>query len=125
MFKAEHWDPDAWATLFKKAGAEYVMPTAEHHDGFALWDSSLTRWNAKQMGPHRDLIGDLAKAVRKVGLKYGVSNHRMEHYDFIKPLPGSRPTSTILRPRISIPLRTVALRPTQSSLPTGWRVTKS
>jgi alpha-L-fucosidase len=88
MFKAEHWDPDAWALLFKQAGAEYVMPTAEHHDGFAMWDSALTRWNAKQMGPHRDLIGDLAEAVRKVGLKYGVSNHRMEHFDFIKPLAG-------------------------------------
>jgi alpha-L-fucosidase len=88
LFKAERWDPDAWAALFKQAGAEYVMPTAEHHDGFAMWDSALTRWNAKQMGPHRDIIGDLSKAVRKQGLKFGVSNHRMEHYSFIKPLPG-------------------------------------
>jgi alpha-L-fucosidase len=88
LFKAEHWDPDAWAQLFKKAGAEYVMPTAEHHDGFAMWDSALTRWNAKQMGPKRDIVGDLSKAVRKAGLKFGVSNHRMEHFDFVKPLPG-------------------------------------
>ena len=77
LFKAEKFDPDAWALLFQKAGAKYIIPTAEHHDGFALWDSKLTRWDAKDMGPHRDLIGDLARAVRKKGLKFGVSNHRM------------------------------------------------
>ena len=64
------------------------MLTAEHHDGFALWNSALTKWNAMQMGPHRDLVGDLGKAVRAEGLKYGVSNHRMEHYLFIRPAPG-------------------------------------
>ncbi|MBE0595119.1 MAG: alpha-L-fucosidase [Gemmatimonadales bacterium] len=88
MFTAAKFDPDQWAILFKKAGARYVMPTAEHHDGFALWDSALTRWNAKQMGPKRDLIGDLAKAVRKQGMKFGVSNHRMENFDFIRPQEG-------------------------------------
>jgi alpha-L-fucosidase len=88
MFKAEHFDPDRWAELFKKAGAEYVMPTAEHHDGFAMWDSALTKWNAMRMGPRRDLIGDLSKAVRAQGLKFGVSNHRMEHFSFIRPLAG-------------------------------------
>lgn len=87
MFTAEKFDPDRWAELFRKAGARYVM-TAEHHDGFAMWDSALTRWNARQMGPKRDLIGDLAKAVRKQGMKFGVSNHRMEHFNFIRPQPG-------------------------------------
>jgi alpha-L-fucosidase len=85
MFKAERFDPDAWALLFKKAGAKYIIPTAEHHDGFALWDSKLTKWDARDMGPHRDLIGDLAKSVRKQGLKFGVSNHRMEHWSFMYP----------------------------------------
>jgi alpha-L-fucosidase len=88
LFTCEKFDPDAWAALFKKAGARYVVPTAEHHDGFALWDSALTKWNARDMGPRRDLIGDLAKAVRRQGLKFGVSNHRMEHYSFINPAPG-------------------------------------
>ena len=88
LFKAEHWDPDAWGQLFKKAGAEYVMPTAVHHDGFALWDSAAIPWNAVTMGPKRDLVGDLAKAVRKAGLHYGVSNHYMEHFTFVKPLAG-------------------------------------
>jgi alpha-L-fucosidase len=84
MFKAEKWDPDAWITLFKKAGAKYVIPAAEHHDGFAMWDSALTKWDAKDMGPKRDLIGDLATAARKQGMHFGVSNHRMEHYSFIR-----------------------------------------
>jgi len=84
MFTAAKWDPAQWAELFRKSGAKYVMLTAEHHDGFALWSSALTKWNAMQMGPHRDLVGDLGTAVRAQGLKYGVSNHRMEHYSFIK-----------------------------------------
>jgi len=88
LFTCEKYDPDEWATLFKKAGAKYVVPTAEHHEGFALWDSDLTEWCATKMGPKRDLIGDMAVAVRKQGLKFGVSNHRMNHYDFIKPTEG-------------------------------------
>ena len=43
LFKAERYDPDAWVTLFKRAGARYVVPVAEHHDGFAMWDSALTK----------------------------------------------------------------------------------
>jgi alpha-L-fucosidase len=85
MFTAAKWDPDAWAALFKKAGAKYVMPSAEHHDGFALWDSAVNKYNAKNMGPKRDLIGDLATAVHKVGLKFGVTNHSMEHFTFVNP----------------------------------------
>ena len=84
-FTCDKWDPDAWAALFKKAGAKVVIPTAEHHDGFALWDSTVNPWNAKRLGPHRDLIGDLGKAVRKQGLKFGVSNHGIEHFTFIRP----------------------------------------
>ena len=86
LFKAERFNADDWVTLFKRAGAKYVVPVAEHHDGFAMWDSALTKWNAKAMGPKRDLIGDLATATRKQGLHFGVSNHRVEHYSFI-PVP--------------------------------------
>jgi alpha-L-fucosidase len=86
LFKAERYDPAAWASLFKRAGARYVVSVAEHHDGFAMWDSALTRWTAAKMGPKRDLIGDLAGAVRREGLRYGVSFHRVEHYSFI-PVP--------------------------------------
>jgi len=81
-FKAEKWDPDAWADLFARAGARYVIPVGEHHDGFAMWDSRLTGWNAAKMGPKRDVIGELARACRARDLKYGVSYHRERHYWF-------------------------------------------
>jgi len=83
MFKAEHFDPVAWAVLFKKAGAKYVVPVAEHHDGFAMYDSGLSDWTAAKMGPHRDIVGELAKAVRAEGLEFGVSSHRVEHNFFL------------------------------------------
>ncbi len=82
-FKAEHFDPAAWARLFKEAGAQYVIPVAEHHDGFAMYDSGLSDWTAVKMGPHRDVIGQLAKAVRAEGLHFGVSSHRVEHNFFL------------------------------------------
>ena len=88
LFKAEKYDPAAWALLFKQAGARYVMPVAEHHDGFAMWDSDLTEWCAGKMGPKRDLIGDLAKAVRGQNLIFCASSHRMEHHTFMYPAAG-------------------------------------
>jgi alpha-L-fucosidase len=83
MFKAEHFDAAAWAQLFKDAGAKYVVPVAEHHDGFAMYDSGLSDWTAAKMGPHRDVIGELAKAVRAEGLHFGASSHRVEHNFFL------------------------------------------
>ncbi len=79
MFKARDYDPQAWARLFREAGAKYVIPVFEHHDGFAMYDSGLSDWTAAKMGPHRDLAGDLAKAVRAEGLHLGASSHRIEH----------------------------------------------
>jgi alpha-L-fucosidase len=83
LFHAEHFDPAAWARLFKEAGAKYVVPVFEHHDGFAMYDSTLSDWTAAKMGPHRDLWGDLAKAVRSEGLRLGASSHRVEHNFFL------------------------------------------
>lgn len=83
LFKAEHFDADAWAELFKKAGARYVVPVAEHHDGFAMYKTALSKWNAAEMGPHKDIIGLLSKAVRKKGLIFGLSSHRIEHWWFM------------------------------------------
>ena len=85
LFKAEHFDPNAWAALFREAGARYVVPVAEHHDGFAMYNSKLSDWTAVKMGPHRDVIGELAKAIRAQGMKLGLSSHRAEHdwfYEF-------------------------------------------
>ncbi len=82
LFKAEKYDPYAWATLFKNAGAKFVVPVAEHHDGFPMYDCSFTEWCAAKMGPKRDLVGELATAVRKQGLRFGASSHRAEHWWF-------------------------------------------
>lgn len=83
MFKAEKFDPQAWATLFKNAGAKYVVPVFEHHDGFAMYDSGLSDWTAKKMGPRRDIGGELAVAVRAQGMHLGASSHRIEHDWFL------------------------------------------
>ena len=88
MFTQEEFDAESWAELFQKSGAKFVIPTAQHHDNFALWDSAVTPFNAKQMGPKRDLIGELCAAVRKQGLRFGVSNHGMENFQFINPSKG-------------------------------------
>lgn len=81
-FKAENWDPEAWAKLFADVGFKYCVMTAEHHDGWANWDSDLTPWNAMDMGPKRDLVGDLGKALKKHGLKFAPSYHRERHQSF-------------------------------------------
>ena len=85
LFTQSNFNADAWAELFKKSGAKFVIPTAQHHENFAMWDSAVTPFNAMQMGPHRDLIGELCQAVRKQGLKFGVSNHGIENFQFINP----------------------------------------
>ncbi|MGB2822800.1 MAG: alpha-L-fucosidase [Phycisphaerae bacterium] len=82
MFKAEKWQPGAWVELFKQAGARYVVPVAEHHDGFPMYDSRLTRWNAARMGPCRDTVAELERSCRREGLKFGVSSHRAFNWHY-------------------------------------------
>lgn len=79
MFKAEKFDADEWADLFKKSGAKYVVPVAEHHDGFAMHNSDLNKWNAVKMGSKKDILGLLKKAIEKNGLVFGLSTHRAEN----------------------------------------------
>ena len=83
LFKAEKFNADQWISLFKKAGAKYVVPVAEHHDGFAMYKTALSKWNAAEMGPKRDIIGELSEAANKQGLIFGVSSHRIEHWWFL------------------------------------------
>lgn len=83
MFKAKKFDPNAWAALFKKAGAKYVVPVAEHHDGFQMYRSNISHWNAYEMGPKRDIVGELKAAVEAQGMMLGVSSHRIEHWFFM------------------------------------------
>ena len=75
MFKAEKFDADEWAELFKKAGARFAGPVAEHADGFAMWDSRLTRWDCAEKGPGKDIVGALEKAIRKQGMKFITTFH--------------------------------------------------
>jgi alpha-L-fucosidase len=81
-FKAEKFEAKAWAELFRQAGAKYVVPVAEHHDGFPMFDCGFTDWSAAKMGPKRDVIGELAAAVKAAGLHFGASSHRAEHWWF-------------------------------------------
>ncbi|MCQ2506700.1 MAG: alpha-L-fucosidase [Lachnospiraceae bacterium] len=83
MFKAEKFDADEWINLFKKAGARYVVPVAEHHDGFQMYESELSHWNAKEMGPKRDIVGELKSACEKENMIFATSTHRAEHYWFL------------------------------------------
>jgi len=83
MFKAERFDAEDWAELFWQSGAKYVMPVAEHHDGFQMYKSELSRFNAFDMGPCRDLLADMKKAFENRGLEFCVSSHRAEHWFFM------------------------------------------
>ena len=83
LFKAEKFDPDFWAETFANAGAKYVVPVAEHHDGFQMYQSDLSVYNAAQMGPCRDVIGELKASFAKKGLVFCTSTHRAEHYWFM------------------------------------------
>lgn len=83
MFTAEYFDAEKWLDLFLESGAKFVVPVAEHHDGFAMYPTKQNKWNAKEMGPKRDVVGELAKATRDRGLVFGVSSHRAEHWWFM------------------------------------------
>ena len=87
QFRAELFDPDHWAQVFKASGAKYVVLTSKHHEGFALWPSREASatwgrpWNAVEIGPKRDLLGDLTESVRRQGLKMGYYYSLYEWYN--------------------------------------------
>ena len=75
LWKAENWDPEKLIELYKRAGAKYFVSMGSHHDDFFLWNSKLHKWNAVQVGPHRDVVGEWQAAAKKNGLPFGVSEH--------------------------------------------------
>lgn len=81
-FTGAKFDADEWAELFERAGARFAGPVAEHHDGFAMWDSKLTEWNAAGMGPKRDVVGELEKAIKRRGMKFATAFHHAENWYF-------------------------------------------
>jgi alpha-L-fucosidase len=88
LWKAEKWDPDALMALYVKAGAKYFVSMGVHHDNFDLWNSRFHSWNAVQMGPHRDIVGDWKKAAQKYGMRFGVSEHLGPSFGWFAPSHG-------------------------------------
>lgn len=81
-FTTELFDPTEWASIFNKSGARYVVLTSKHHEGYTLWPSNYSfNWNAKDVGPNKDLVGELAEAVRKVGIRFGLYHSLYEWYN--------------------------------------------
>ena len=83
MLKAEKYDAQEWIDLFSAAGAGYVCPVAEHHDGFQMYHSDLSDWNASDMGPKRDVMAQLRDAADNKGMQFCCSTHRAEHWFFM------------------------------------------
>jgi alpha-L-fucosidase len=80
LLTGERFDAEEWADLFQKAGARFAGPVAEHHDGFAMWDSNYSPWNSANMGPQRDVVGELATAIKKRGMKFVAAFHHAENW---------------------------------------------
>ena len=93
MFTAEHFNADEWAALFKKAGARFAGPIAEHHDGFSMWASKANPWNAEDKGPKRDVVGEMERAIRNQDMKFITTfHHAFNHQSFIAEGKDSFPT---------------------------------
>ena len=80
---AEKFNADEWTGLFRESGAQYMIPVAEHHDGFQMYGSELSHWNAVEMGPHRNILKELSDSAQKKNIVTGCSNHRVEHWFFM------------------------------------------
>tara|TARA_R110000744_G_scaffold47804_2_gene104938 strand:+ start:2075 stop:3646 length:1572 start_codon:yes stop_codon:yes gene_type:complete len=81
QFTASNFNAEEWADLFYLSGAKFAGPVAEHHDGYSMWDSALTPWNAKDTGPKRDVVGEMANAIRKREMKFITTFHHAKGGD--------------------------------------------
>jgi len=100
LFRAELFDPDRWASLFRQSGARYVVLTSKHHDGYCLWPTDLPckkGWNSGDSGPRRDLVGELTDAVRREGMKMGLY-YSIPEWETHRT--GRRPRGTFLDPDV-------------------------
>jgi alpha-L-fucosidase len=84
LFKGDKWDPEHLMDLYKKAGAKYFVSMGVHHDNYDMWNSKYQpRWNATAIGPRRDIVGLYKQAARKRGLRFGVSEHLSNSFDWL------------------------------------------
>ena len=83
MFKAENFDAEKWVSILKNAGAKYIMPVGEHHDGYKMYDSDLSQWTSVKQAAHCDFLGELKKECEKQGVTFATSSHRAEHFWFL------------------------------------------
>ena len=85
LWTAEKWNPEALMEKYAAAGAKYFVSMGVHHDNFDLWDSKHHRWNAKLMGPKRDVVGEWKASAQKFGLRFGVSEHLGASHNWFYP----------------------------------------
>ncbi|HEX8463259.1 MAG TPA: alpha-L-fucosidase [Abditibacterium sp.] len=95
LWRAEKFDPDALMEQYVAAGAKYFVSMGVHHDNFDLWNSRHHRWNAVEMGPMRDIVGDWKAAADKFGLPFGVSEHLGASYNWFAPSHGADETGPL------------------------------
>jgi len=95
LWKAERWDPARLMKLYKAAGAKYFVSMGSHHDNFFLWNSKLHRWNAAQMGPHRDVVGTWQKEAKRNGMRFGVSEHLGASFTWFQASHGTDKTGPL------------------------------
>lgn len=83
-FTASKWNPREWVHFLKQCGIQYIILTAKHHDGFCLWPNGRKHrstglpWNSGEIGPRRDVVGEMATATREAGLVFGLYYSLME-----------------------------------------------
>ena len=83
-WKGENWNPDELCVLYRKMGATFILAMANHHDNFDNWDSKYQPWNAVNMGPKKDVLGEWSKAARKNGLRFGTSFHAAHAWTWLE-----------------------------------------
>ncbi|CAL4059921.1 unnamed protein product, partial [Meganyctiphanes norvegica] len=83
QFTAEFFDPNYWAKVFQDSGVKYVVLTSKHHEGYTMWPSKYSwNWNAMDVGPHRDLVGEFAKAIKNNStVKFGLYHSMYEWFN--------------------------------------------
>jgi len=101
-FRAELFDADEWMKLIKRSGARYVVPTSKHHEGFTLWPSKTTPgWNALEVGPRRDLLGEMRAAADRAGVRFGLYYSVYEWYNQIyRSTTPQRYVTEVLHPQL-------------------------